>query len=426
MTNNKNLKPMKKFTPNTTIFSPLGRCPQGRGVKQLLLLTITFFLSTFTFAQQYGWTDLSENMPLSVVLTDIQVVGEEVWISGGNDAVFYSPDGGATIQTQTLPENSGIASSIFMKSNLVGYVVTYSGNIVKTDNGGTTWTTLYEPVGTLNSVHFPPNSDTGFACGNDGKIYSFDDFSITDMTVAGLTATLLSIMFPVDNTEGKLCGDSSIRRWLNDTWNNMQIFDNTFVYNSIFFTDNMPGWVVGSQGKIFKTIDATIWNPQTNNSTSGLNDVFFINSLEGWTVGSGILLHTVNGGETWTQEIENMTSGQELTATYFTSAHSGYIVGNDIVLKYGEISGIGEQTKALQFEIYPNPAVDEFWVRSLEFGVCQATLELFDLNGRKLLEKNIPAGSKEMTVDVSSLQSGFYFCRVQTETGSATKKLIIK
>ena len=31
--------------------------------KLLLLFTFAFFLFTFSFSQQYGWTDISANMP---------------------------------------------------------------------------------------------------------------------------------------------------------------------------------------------------------------------------------------------------------------------------------------------------------------------------------------------------------------------------
>ena len=97
-----------------------------------------------------------------------------------------------------------------------------------------------------------------------------------------------------------------------------------------------------------------------------------------------------------------------------------------LVLIYNSASGIEDEVESLQFEIYPNPAVDDFRVRSLEFGVSQATLELFDLNGRKLLEKQIPKGTEVFTVDVSNLQSGLYFCRIRIENKSVMKKLIIK
>ena len=116
-----------------------------------------------------------------------------------------------------------------------------------------------------------------------------------------------------------MCGDSFIRRFMNNTWNNLQVFDNTYVYNSIFFISNDTGWVVGSQGKIFKTVDATVWNPQSSISTVNLNDIFFINSLEGWIVGPGMILHTINGGITWSQEAASLAAGMNLRSIFFTS-----------------------------------------------------------------------------------------------------------
>ncbi len=77
-------------------------------------------------------------------------------------------------------------------------------------------------------------------------------------------------------------------------------------------------------------------------------------------------------------------------------------------------------------DVYPNPAKNEFRVRSLEFGIDETTIELFDLNGRKLLEKQIPAGIETVEIDVSALRSGVYLCRLIMENKSVTKKLIIQ
>jgi photosystem II stability/assembly factor-like uncharacterized protein len=394
--------------------------------KTILCCILSIGLFSFSFSQEYGWTDISANIPEQSVLTDVQFILEEGWITGGNAKVYYTPDGGNTFQIQELPENSGIASSIFMKNNLNGYVTTYSGNILKTDDGGTNWTTLHEPGGTLNSVHFPPNSDTGFACGNSGKIWSFDDFSITDLSVTGLTATLISIMFPVNSSEGKLCGEATIRRWLNSTWVNLQIFNSTIIWNGIFFTDNNKGWVVGSAGQISKTIDATIWNPQMSGTTKSLNDVFFIDSLEGWAAGTETLLHTVDGGETWTQEIASQTIGMELVATYFTSAHNGYVVGTNTLLKYSEVSGISDRVETIIFEISPNPAKNKVEIKCSEFGMKNYSIQICDLSGKTLIEKQVLRVYEKVEIDVNDLAGGVYFCTLRTDKKSSTKKLIIE
>ena len=117
-----------------------------------------------------------------------------------------------------------------------------------------------------------------------------------------------------------------------------------------------------------------------------------------------------------------------LRGIHFTSPTNGYVVGNEkTLLKYTEVSGVGKSQKTCNLKYYPNPAGKKFGVQSPEFGVeiC-GTLEIYDLNGRKLLEKQIPEGSETVEVDVSSLESGVYFCRLISENKSATQKLIIQ
>jgi photosystem II stability/assembly factor-like uncharacterized protein len=394
--------------------------------KLLLLFTFAFCFSAFSFSQEYGWTDISANMPEQGNLNDIHVIGEEVWITGWGDGVFYSPDGGETFIIQPLPENSGITSSVFMKNNQEGYVVTFLGNILKTTDGGTAWTTLHEPGGALNSVHFPPSSNTGYTCGTNGTVWMFDDTSITDISPSGVNTNLQSICFPEDNSDGKVCGQTSIRRYKNNTWANLQFYDGTLNYNSIFFIDNNLGWSCGINGTIIRTNDGSSWVLQESNITiENFNDIFFINSLEGWAAGTEVLSHSVDSGSTWTEELASQTIGVELRAIYFTSAHYGYVVGNDIVLKYGEISGIGE-TKTLQFEIYPNPAKEKFTIRGSRSEVEQIRIELLDMFGNQvsiLYEGN--AISDKLEFDVQEVPAGIYYCRFTVGKHSQTKKMVL-
>jgi photosystem II stability/assembly factor-like uncharacterized protein len=197
-------------------------------MKNLIVIILFTATSLGATSQQYGWTDISANMPALGGFTDVHFIGNEGWITGGNDQVFYTPDGGNTFVIQSLPPqpgNFGITSSVFMKDNMEGYVVTYSGEINKTDDGGASWTTLHEPGGVLNSVHFPPNSDTGYACGGNGTIWSFDGLGITDISPSGFSTNLQSICFPVNNDDGKVCGQTTIARYKNESWSNLQFYD---------------------------------------------------------------------------------------------------------------------------------------------------------------------------------------------------------
>jgi hypothetical protein len=84
---------------------------------------------------------------------------------------------------------------------------------------------------------------------------------------------------------------------------------------------------------------------------------------------------------------------------------------------------VSESPNAQSFSIFPNPATREFTISSFEFRITN--VEIFDVYGRKLLlhtADRLP----QTTIDVSHLQSGIYFIRIDSEQGSVTQKVIVK
>jgi hypothetical protein len=98
------------------------------------------------------------------------------------------------------------------------------------------------------------------------------------------------------------------------------------------------------------------------------------------------------------------------------------------VVKYANVTtGLDAPiSNSANFMLFPNPAKNKFRVQSSAFKVEDATIELYDLTGKKLLEQQIPAGTVNAEIDVSHLKNGVYFCRLVSEKYSATKKLIIQ
>ncbi len=99
-----------------------------------------------------------------------------------------------------------------------------------------------------------------------------------------------------------------------------------------------------------------------------------------------------------------------------------YILQNDLISGADELSA----PDSPNFTIYPNPAGSVVSLQSAVFSLQSATVALYDLNGRRILEKQIPAGTESFEFDVSHLQSGVYFCKLNTEKYSVTKKLLIQ
>lgn len=123
---------------------------------------------------------------------------------------------------------------------------------------------------------------------------------------------------------------------------------------------------------------------------------------------SGQILATYSG---FTEEINNQPIMTSRSYGIFMDELIG--VKENIILNF-------------DFEIYPNPATNKFCVISSEFSADHGRVEIFDMNGKLLLEKHLPAVKETIEIDVNNFKSGVYFCTLKTNKGIATKKLIIQ
>jgi hypothetical protein len=76
------------------------------------------------------------------------------------------------------------------------------------------------------------------------------------------------------------------------------------------------------------------------------------------------------------------------------------------------------------FSIQPNPVNDVFNVTTKN-GLAIENVKVIDINGRVVNEINV-SGSESIQVNVSELNSGVYFVKVQSELGVGTTKIVKK
>ncbi len=83
-------------------------------------------------------------------------------------------------------------------------------------------------------------------------------------------------------------------------WNLEYTVEQNYGFNAVHFPSATVGYVVGTGGVIFKTINGgTTWVQQTSPTTSALNDVVFTDANTGWAVGAaGTIVYTTDGS-TW-------------------------------------------------------------------------------------------------------------------------------
>ena len=399
--------------------------------KLIFLITIQLALFTSLFPQTYGWKDISANLRAiagdDANLIDISCTSDnECWIASLNrNQVYHTTDGGNTWEAL---EVGHVNRSIHMIDNLNGYAGDIS--VSRTTDGGKTWTFIGYMQYPPQDIECPPGGETCYACGLIASVYRISANTITKMNVDA-TANFFSLSFPESADKGWLCGSSTIRTYENNNWyidyETFPYYDN---YLSIDMVDTLNGWAVGAGGVIIHTSDGINWTKQVNPDENArrLDACDFINQSEGWITGAlGVFLHTTDGGENWELVSEGIPSIY-FYGMQFTSLSNGYACGSEsTVLKYTSVSGVEDfNGNSLDVKMYPNPASVLCHFQSAVFISKPSRVGIYDLSGRKLLEKSLGMGSKAIAVDVSELQSGLYFCRIIVGNKSVTKKIIIQ
>ncbi len=235
---------------------------------------------------------------ISTALTSLSKSGQDVLLVGGLGEIFKNSNLSPTWGIKNGGRNFNIGDLFFINANN-GWAAC-DGKVMKTTDGGTTWTEY--AAGTtsqLQSVVFI-NDLVGFASGpSTGAFAPF-----------------------VTTSDGGL------------TWTPFTLPSATTSQFDISFPSSNIGYTVGTNGTINRTINAgTSWSALTSGVTTNLQAVHFINDLEGWAVGlSGTVIKTSDGGASWfpTGAIPaswGAATSVNLYDVWFADSNNGYIAG---------------------------------------------------------------------------------------------------
>ena len=81
------------------------------------------------------------------------------------------------------------------------------------------------------------------------------------------------------------------------------------------------------------------------------------------------------------------------------------------------------QINTSNFNLFPNPSQDYFWLEIPEQQKI-VSLEIYDIKGR-LIKQLLRKNTKKILVDVKDFAEGYYLVKTKTKQGSVSKKLII-
>lgn len=259
-------------------------------------------------------------------------------------------------------------SAQFIDAN-TGWVVGEGGSIFKTTNGGSSWTQVTtEKISTVNGIQFV-NSSTGWLVGSGqfhsvivGTTITMYNYRNQLMKTTDGGQTWTDVNLPVhdysglndlafiDASTGWVVGEAGRIYKTTDggaSWENQSQLGHNMRWQGVHFVDALHGWIAGKQDSsagndalVMRTVDGgTTWTEVlTVPLGHKFSDLQFISANVGWFVAGDLMYSTADGGVTWSK----VPQGKYDThmKVHFTSATNGFLVRADGVVRTTSDGGV--------------------------------------------------------------------------------------
>jgi hypothetical protein len=112
----------------------------------------------------------------------------------------------------------------------------------------------------------------------------------------------------------------------------------------------------------------------------------------------------------------------KLVFTKFAGSSSG-----KIIFSKGMVAGVGinDNTTVSGLQVFPNPVKEKMEIWFPEPLSGSPSIFLYDLSGRLVYQRNIPASGTKYSISVTGLNPGMYLLKVSSEKDTFLKKIII-
>jgi photosystem II stability/assembly factor-like uncharacterized protein len=295
--------------------------------KTILLFIVTLCLSVLTYAQSWHRAYTSPFVPIS---SGYFIDQNNAWLVGSSSTVgiYKSTDGGLTWTNKHDPGDTiSVAGNdvSFVNAN-TGFVCCNKGRILKTADGGNTWSAVNLPTAayTTEKIHFF-DANVGYALATGSTIsvlYRTSNGGTSWDSLLGVNSVMLAMDF-YSKTSGVVIGKGIVYYTTNGTdWKQGAI---TGWYPGYTRTDNWGvkfinsttivscGWgssAAGNQPSIFlKSTDGGVdWvqqiQPDQYKTYVNFYSLYFKDQLNGIAVGGSVypgtvMLKTTDGGTSW-------------------------------------------------------------------------------------------------------------------------------
>lgn len=303
-------------------------------MKKLLLIPALFALLCSNFIYAQGWVTQTSGVG-AVSLASVNFISATTGLAVGTGGTIIKTTNGGTTWSARSSLTANALTSVVFATPTNAYAVGQFGIILMSTNAGDNWTS--QTTGTnLTSVCFS-SANTGYAVGATGTILKTTNGG-TNWTAltSGTTANLTCVFFATD-LEGYVTGAAGRIQKTTNGGTNWTLLTSgvTGTINSVNFVSTTLGWACGAAGTMLNTTNGgTNWVSQAlGTNTANITCVNFQNVSTGWATGqTGRINFTANSGNNWSTQTSGTNSN--LTSIYMVNTTTGWIVGdNGTILK---------------------------------------------------------------------------------------------
>ena len=389
-----------------------------------VLFILALFFCELTFSQT-NWTVVSSGS--SSALKDLQFTSDFVgFIVGGNGTLLKTMDGGST-WTVVLMDTTEDFISVSFISDTVGYLASQN-RIYKTTNGGASWSIVTtDLLNTFNTIHFI-TENIGFI-GTGDTIFKTTDGGQNWTSSLATLSEINTISFPTANV-GYFTGGASAGYVYKTTDQGATISTSVNAFNTIReeiqFLDANTGYLIGWYNPyVLKTTDGGVSWVATSTAYAGGIAVHFLNEQTGYHIddsgGTSKISGTNDGGVNWTIELTlNALSNSNLKKMGSTATHVFAIGDGGAIYKKSVTLSKSNFVIKNNVKVFPNPTRDVVNVEAVHGGVSFSDYVLYSLLGQEVDNGKIINNK----IDLKNTADGAYLLKIGGE--KQTFKIIKK
>jgi subtilisin family serine protease/photosystem II stability/assembly factor-like uncharacterized protein len=356
-----------------------------------------------------NWTDVTGGLAGADFYTIFAVDDAHAWVGSGDGRIFATTNGGVTWVQQAYPGiQSPFIDGIWFFDLSNGFALGDPANgankyvLLKTTNGGATWTHLpNEPVAGAGEAGW--NNSFWWADPLHGW-FGTSQYKVRGTSDGGATWFA-----------GPTSSQNSTGISFKDDLNGVATFDDGYAQTT---TDGGRTWTLRNQPLQAATLVSVAFAP-------GTDAVWTSDGLQPY--------RSYDAGRSWVAELAYPFTGA-ISHLSFVDSSNGWAAtsfGEMLHYRFDTTQIPPPPPTELAFALeqnFPNPFSQTTLIRFIVASASHVTITVYDLLGKKVgvvYDGDRPAGPYEVTFSSAGIASGVYFYRMQAGDFETTRKMLV-